>query len=108
MPCPSDALLPQTELPGLHSGQTWTVPVYNPLWPSKSPVEIVRATVEGKEPIFWDGIIQDAWLVAYRDSAAAGVDQKPLARLWVRRDGAVLKQEAMLFDSAVTFVRMTR
>ena len=28
-------------------------------------------------------------------------------KLWVRRDGAVLKQKVLFFDSAMTFVRLS-
>jgi hypothetical protein len=105
----SDALSPQTRLPGLHVDQEWSVPIFNPLWPTKSPIEIIRAKVEGSEPIFWNGMIEETWLVVYRhDSGIAGnkVNQNEKGRLWVRRDGAVLQQQAMLFDSTVLFIRM--
>ena len=39
--------------------------------------------------------------------AAAETKQNVQGRLWVRRDGAVLRQEAMLFDSPIVFVRLT-
>jgi hypothetical protein len=104
----SDALSPQTQLPGLHAGQTWSVPVYNPLWPVKDPVEIVRATVEGKEQVVWKGATHNAWLVVYRGDGGSGLGgHKPKGMLWVRRDGAVLKQQATLFDCTLAFVRMT-
>jgi hypothetical protein len=103
----SDALSPQTRLPGLHIGQSWSVPIFNPLWPTKSPIEIITATVESSEPLCWSGVVENAWLVVYRhDSGSAKAGQNVKGRLWVRRDGAVLQQEAMLFDSPVIFVRM--
>ena len=46
----SDALSPQMELPGLRAGQSWTVPVYSPFLPAQRPLEIIYATVEGREP----------------------------------------------------------
>ena len=105
----ADALTPQTRLPGLHVGQTWSVPVVNPLWPSKSRIEIISAKVEKAETILWNGVREDAWLVVYRrDSGTGGGDEQNVqGRLWVRRDGAVLRQEAMLFDSPIVFVRVT-
>ncbi len=105
----SDALSPQTRLPGLHTGQTWTVPVFSPLWPSKNPLEIIRAKVEGKEPIYWNGTMEDAWLVAYRSDTGVGAadSQTPKGKLWVRRDGAVLQQQTVLFDSTIVFVRLS-
>jgi hypothetical protein len=117
VPMPSNALLSdafspqsQTELPDLRAGQTWTVPVYSPLWPDKSKFEILRATVEEPESIFWNGEMVNAWLVAYRSESAdgAGKNHKPRGRVWVRRDGAVLKQEVtpLPFSPTITFVRL--
>jgi hypothetical protein len=105
----ADALSPQSRLPGLHVGQTWSVPVFNPLWPSKSPVEVISAKVEKVEAILWNGSREDAWLVVYRHESgtSGGEKQNVQGKLWVRRDGAVLRQEAMLFDSPIVFVRLT-
>jgi hypothetical protein len=106
----ADALSPQTRLPDLHVGQTWSVPVFNPLWPTKGPIEIISASVEGTETIVWNGEPENAWLVVYRhDSGTGGGDNRKnvQGKLWVRRDGAVLRQEAMLFDSSILFVRLT-
>ena len=69
-----------------------------------------RPRSKAREPIFWDGTIEDAWLVVYRsDSGQRGRQRpgSPRGKLWVRRDGAVLRQEAMIFDSTVAFVRLT-
>jgi hypothetical protein len=105
---PLDALAPQAQLPGLHVGQSWSVPVYNPLWPGKNPLEILQATVEQVEPLYWNGSLENAWLVVYRNAGAGGNDGKPpRGRLWVRQDGAVLKQEAFLLDSPLVFIRLT-
>jgi hypothetical protein len=103
---PIDVLSPQSQLPGLHAGQNWSVPIYNPLWPGKNPLEILQATVECQEPIFWNGAVENAWLVVYRN-AADSADKPPRGRLWVRRDGAVLKQEANLLDSPLVFIRLS-
>ncbi len=100
------AFSPQTQLPGLRSGQTWTVPSYNPLRPDM-PVEILQAVVEGTEPAEWGGRMEDVWLVVYRsDPGRALGPARPRGRLWVRRDGTVLKQEVLIFDSKLTFVRL--
>jgi hypothetical protein len=103
----SDALSPQTQLPGLRAGQTWTVPIYSPLWPAK-PLEIIYAAVEGIEPVLWNGAVQDAWLVVYRNEPAgkAGNGQAPRGKLWVRRDGTVLKQQVLFMGAAIAFVRL--
>ena len=103
----SDALSPQTRLPGLREGQTWTMPVYSPFWSSKNPLEIVHATVESLEPIIWNGDPENCWLVVYRsDPGSGGISQDPRGRLWVRRDGAVLRQQVFLFDSIIRFDRL--
>lgn len=106
---PTDALSPQTRLPGLHVGQKWTVPVFNPLWPTKSPIEIISAEVEEAARIRWNGELQNTLVVVYRyDSGTGGTKHNVQGRLWVRRDGVVLKQEAMLLDSSIVFVRLTQ
>ncbi|MBN1394722.1 MAG: hypothetical protein JW959_06835 [Pirellulales bacterium] len=105
---PSDFFSPQTELPGLRGGRTWTVPIYSPLWPSKDPVKIVRATVEGTEPILWNGGVVDVWKVVYRDDTGTASDDDAThqAKTWVRKDGAVLQQQARFSDATLTFVRL--
>jgi hypothetical protein len=105
----ADALSPQTRLPGLHVGQTWSVPVFNPLWPTKCPIDIITATVEEPETILWNGEPENTLVVVYRrdSGTAARAKQNVQCKLWVRRDGAVLRQEAMLFDSSIMFVRLT-
>ena len=104
----SDALSPQDRLPGLRAGQSWTVPVYSPLWSAKAPLEIIHAEVEDLEPLFWNGVMEDCWLVVYRSDSESGVDrsQPPRGRLWVRRNGTVLRQQVFLFNSAITFERL--
>jgi len=64
-----DSLAPQTQLPGLHLGQTWTAPAFSPLRPPNSPVEILRATVERMVLFPWSGVNHDAWLVSYRSES---------------------------------------
>lgn len=104
----SDALSPSTQLPDIRPGQTWTVPVYSPLQPPSNPVEILTATVKGRERIVWDGRRMETLLVVYRNDAGSrlGSDERPRGRLWVRPDGTVLKQQVMIFNSTMTFVRM--
>lgn len=111
-----DALSPQTYLPGLRKGQTWTVPVPNPALAllsktplGKAPLDVLQATVERIEPIEFDGRVEDVWLVVYRrDSGSAlGGREKPRGKLWVRRDGTVLRQQATFMGFEMTFVRMS-
>jgi hypothetical protein len=103
----ADAFSPQTQLPGLRIGQTWTVPSYNPLRP-RDPLDILQATVEGCEPIGWNGRTEDTFLVVYRSDPGStlGGNRGPRGRLWVRPDGTVLKQQVMLFDASMVFVRL--
>jgi len=46
--------------------------------------------------------------VVYRSDPGHGLgsDEHPRGRLWVRRDGTVLKQQVMIFNSTMTFVRL--
>jgi hypothetical protein len=104
----ADELSPQTELVGLHVGQSWTVPVYNPLQP-ESPMEVLEATVKGHETLIWNGQGVDALVVIYQsDSGSAlGAPRTPRGKLWVRHDGTVLRQEILLFGSRLAFVRLS-
>ena len=105
----SDVFSPRTQLPGIRAGQTWTVPVYSPLQPPSQPLEILQATVVGSETIVWNGRKVDTLVVVYRSDRGRGLgsDERPRGRLWVRRDGTVLRQQAMIFNSTMTFVRLS-
>jgi len=112
---PPNALLtgtlsPQTQLPGLKAGQQWTVKVYNPLspLPPREPEEILQARVEDRVPVFFSGRAENVWLVVYRSDSGSrtGGTSPPRGRLWVRGDGTVLKQETLIFGSAMTFERL--
>ena len=101
-----ESLSPQTHLPGLHEGQTWTVPSYSLFRPPGSKAEILRAAVEGHEWIAWEGHMEQCWLVVYRSGSDTDLDGiPPQQKLWVQADGTVLKQEIMLLDLTLTFVR---
>jgi hypothetical protein len=104
----SDALSPRTQLPGIHPGQTWTVPVYSPLQPAGYPVEILQATVTGTEPFVWNDRTVQALLVVYRRDSGHGLgsDERPRGKLWVHPNGTVLKQQVMIFNSTMTFLRL--
>lgn len=105
----ADTLSPQTRLPGLRAGQTWTVPVYSPFRPPNDPLEILQAKVEGTEPIVYGGDTEEVWLVVYRSDPGynLGGDRRPRGRLWVRPDGAVLQQQVTIFNATLTFERLT-
>jgi hypothetical protein len=103
-----DTLSPQSRLPGLREGQSWTVESYSPLRPPNSPKEILYANVESRAPLTWNGRTANTFLVVYRTDAAEAVGGTGATRgkLWVRPDGTVLKQQMMIFRSSVTFLRM--
>jgi hypothetical protein len=105
----SDALSPQTQLPNLAIGQTWSVPALSPLRPTSNLMEMLHASVERKEPIYWNTEIYDAFLVVYQSDPGIGFGSHSPTRgkLWVLDDGNVIKQQAMIFDTVLSFVRMT-
>lgn len=106
----NDALSPLGYLvPPPRKGQRWTMEVYSPLRPPTSPSEVLHAAVEAKTPITWNGDLVDTWLVVYRSDpgsalASAGSER---GKLWVRSDGAVLKQQVTVLRSTLTFIRTT-
>ncbi len=103
-----DALQPQTRLPGLRLGQTWTVPVYSPLRPPNSPMEILHAEVESEDILPWNGRMERVWLVVYKGDPGASLLNRQEARgkLWVRWEGDVLRQEVGIFGSKLSFTRL--
>jgi len=103
-----DTLSPQSRLPGLREGQSWTVESYSPLRPPSSPKEILYAAVEARMPLAWEGNTVDTLVVVYRADPgnAVGHSGGPRGKLWVRRDGTVLKQQVTFFRSTLTFLRM--
>jgi hypothetical protein len=116
IPVPRDAMLrdafsPQSQLPGLHQGQTWTIETYNPmrLIATNDPKEVIHATVEELTPVRWEDGPLEAWVVVFRgdpgSSLVTGGDVR--GKLWVAKDGRVLKQEMPLFDSTMVFVRLS-
>ena len=105
----TDELLPQTMLPGLRVGQTWTTPVYNPFLPKENPMEILQVEVERTDKTLWNGEPVPAMLVVYRSDSGSSLASHHEARgkLWVRPDGMVLKQEMRFLSSPLWFVRLT-
>jgi hypothetical protein len=104
----SDSLSPRARLSGLRVGQTWTEPVYNPLRPPNSPLEILHAMVDRLELTAWQGEMVKAAVVVYRDDP--GSDSKAArvtrARAWVAPNGDVLKQEVTWLGVKLLFVRL--
>jgi hypothetical protein len=100
-----DELSPQASLPGLSEGRRWTIPVYSPLRPGHSPLEILHAEVGPEEALYWEKGLVRVHVVAYREDPSS--HREPRCRLWVDRSGRVLKQEAVLFGTRMTFLRRT-
>ena len=98
-----DELSPQATLPGLYPGRRWTVPLYNPLCSSHSPIELLHAIVAGQEKMFWENRLVNVDRVDYRDDLATAHEAR--CRLWVDRSGRVLKQEAIVLGVRLTFLR---
>lgn len=104
----SDEFSPPSELRGLTRGQTWTMPVFSPLRPPNSPLEILQATVERDEIMVWNGQAMSTWVVVYRSDSGSGRSgaREIRGRVWVRPNGQVLKQEVVVFRSQLQFVRL--
>ena len=101
-----DEFSPQTHLPGLRNGQSWTMDVFSPMRPDGDPLEVIHAKVEGRQPIYWKGRIVRAWLVVYRAPSKADPEGEVRGKTWVHPDGEVLQQEAKLSSSTVAFRRL--
>lgn len=100
-----DELSPQATMPGLYEGRRWTVPVYSPLRPGQSPIEILHADVGAETTLFWEDGLVRVHVVSYRDDPTSR--REPRCRLWVDLEGRVLRQEASLFGARMTFLRRT-
>jgi hypothetical protein len=100
-----DELSPQATMPGLYEGRTWTVPVYSPLRPGHAPIEILHAHVGPESTLFWEDGLVRVHVVSYREDSSTR--REPRCRLWVDLAGRVLKQEAAMLGSKMTFLRRT-
>lgn len=105
----SDELSPLAYMSGLRLGQQWTVPVFSPLRPPDSPIQILHAHVEARDPVSWEGEVKGAFRVVYRmdPGSALSSSREPNARLWVCEDGMVVKQEVNVLGSKLVFQRLT-
>jgi hypothetical protein len=100
-----DELSPLATLPGLHEGRRWTVPMYSPLRPGQSPLEILHAEVGREETLYWGGSLTRVHVVSYREDPSSS--RPPRCRLWVDHSGRVLRQEAALLGARVAFIRQS-
>ena len=103
-----DALSPQSLLPNLRVGQTWTVPIYSPFRPPNSPMEVLQAKVERGALIVWEGAEVSTLVVVYTSDTGSGLSNAtaPRGRCWVAHDGRVLRQEFALAQATVSFERV--
>ncbi len=103
----NDELSPQSRMPHLRVGQTWTVPLYTPFRSPRSPIDILQATVEAEESIRWNGERTPVRLVVYRGDPGSGRGSNEMrGRMWVDEDGNVLRQEVTTFRSPIQFERV--
>lgn len=103
----NDELSPQSRMPNLREGQTWTVPLYTPFRSPHSPMDVLQATVESEEGIRWDGKRTPVRLVVYRGDPGSGRGSNEVrGRMWVDEEGLVLRQEVNVFRSPIQFERV--
>ncbi len=103
----NDELSPQSRMPNLRVGQTWTVPLYTPFRSPHSPMDVLQATVEAEEGIRWDGTRTPVLLVVYRGDPGSGRGSSAVrGRMWVDEGGLVLRQEVAMFRSPIQFERV--
>ena len=103
----ADSLAPAPRLQNLHVGQEWTFHAYR-LFPPTRPLRLMRGTVSREELILWDGQLEPVRLVELFDEEGSSISvaRQPTCRLWVRKDGEVLRQQMALGDLRFEFVRM--
>jgi hypothetical protein len=112
-----DSFAPEMELRGLHLGQSWTIISYSPLalashsmdlLRGRPPTEVLFAKVEEHTRTMWNDRMEPTWVVVYRSDASQGrsSEKNIRNRLWVHRDGTVVRQEVFLGDYSLLFVRM--
>ena len=105
----ADELSPQTRLPNLRLGQTWSVESYNPFRPPNSPVDLLTAKVEETDIVAWGGRTRDVHVVVYRAESGLGFlsGRHARTRLWVsKEDGTVFRQQIDVLGSRLTFQRL--
>ena len=103
----ADSLTPYPRLRNLRLGQRWTFPTFRP-FPPNNPLQLIEATVDHAESLMWDGEYTTTFVVDFRNADDSGIrsDDKRNARLWVTRDGTVLKQQLFMGDLQMNFVRL--
>ena len=53
--------------------------------------------------------MENVWIVVYHNDTGSALDgdRTQQGKVWVRRDGAVLRQQSRFSNSTLTFIRMT-
>ena len=104
----SDALTPQARLPNLRVGQSWTVPIYSPLRPPNSPLEVLHAKVERRDLMAWQNQVLPVYVIVFRSDPGSELtnNREARAKAWVDLEGNVLKQELALSTARLTFERL--
>lgn len=98
-----DELSPQATLPGLYEGRRWKVPIYSPLRPGQAAIDVLHAEVGPEEAMFWENRLVRVRIVTYRDDPTSS--REPRCTMWVDLEGRVLRQDALLLGSALSFLR---
>lgn len=102
-----DALAPVPRLQRLQVGQSWHQRTLRPL-SAATRWETVRAEVVSWDEIEWDGRLQGAYRVEFETETAGSlsVTQRPVGKMWVLRDGRVVRQQLRLASITVEFERL--
>ena len=106
----------EMQLRGLRLGQSWTIVSYSPLALAANPLavtqggpptEVLFAKVEDQVQMRWDGKSEPMWLVVYRSdtSDGPGSEKNIRNRLWIRKDGDVVRQEVLVGEHCLLFKR---
>jgi hypothetical protein len=71
-------------------------------------MDVLQATVEGRERLRWNGDEIDTLVVVYRADPGAtfGAARLPRGKVWVDGSGTVLRQEIVVFESKLAFLRL--
>ena len=75
----------------------------------RPPTEVLYAKVEEQARLMWNGQLEPTWVVVYRSdtSDGPGSEKNIRNRLWIRRDGMVVRQEVLLGDHSLQFTRLS-
>lgn len=103
----ADSFSPRPQMANLRIGQTWTFQSYQPLMPH-NPLTLIQAKVEQEELLEWNGQMVRTRKVAFRRDAGSGISstRKPISEVWVQRDGTVLRQDLLIANVKVQFLRV--